>query len=281
MPDNQNTTQNPIFEENTQPMSPQEPVADVPIPATDFTPTEVPPEATEAPRDDFEVKSSNIPPSDSTSQNTENKAEIEETKLKLENTFENQTLGIELNLEPVSELASEPIQTSESPTAQIPVYEPFTPELEVKPEPLKLETRPDPEIPEPEPEKQKIEPEPAKEEIKITEPIPVPSKTKTEPKQEEVKPTPTTIPIQVITPKKNLVKELLVKARNAIQFRKRKKLDKIMTLFLKKQKITNDEVEKFLHVSDATATRYLSQLEKENKIKQVGKTGHAVSYSRI
>ena len=42
-----------------------------------------------------------------------------------------------------------------------------------------------------------------------------------------------------------------------------------------------NEVEKFLHVSDATATRYLSQLEKENKIKQVGKTGKAVSYSRI
>ena len=30
-----------------------------------------------------------------------------------------------------------------------------------------------------------------------------------------------------------------------------------------KNKITNDEVEKLLHVSDATATRYLSALEKE------------------
>ena len=90
-----------------------------------------------------------------------------------------------------------------------------------------------------------------------------------------------TNPVPVIIPNKNKVLELLNKAKLAIQFRKRKKLDKIMTLFLKKQKITNDEVEKFLHVSDATATRYLSQLEKENKIKQVGKTGHAVSYSRI
>ncbi len=52
-----------------------------------------------------------------------------------------------------------------------------------------------------------------------------------------------------------------------------------MFLFLKKSKITNDEVKDFLHISDATATRYLSQLEKENKIKQVGKTGHAVSYT--
>ena len=50
---------------------------------------------------------------------------------------------------------------------------------------------------------------------------------------------------------------------------------------IKKYKITNDEVEKFLHVSDATATRYLSTLEKEGKIKQNGKTGKGVSYSRI
>ena len=36
----------------------------------------------------------------------------------------------------------------------------------------------------------------------------------------------------------------------------------------------NDEVEKFLYVSDATATRHLSQFEKKGKIKQNGKTGH-------
>jgi Fic family protein len=66
-----------------------------------------------------------------------------------------------------------------------------------------------------------------------------------------------------------------------IQFRKRKKLDKVMSLFLKHSKITNDEVEKFMHVSDATATRYLSQLEKEGKIKQTGKTGKSVFYSKI
>ncbi|HBA45871.1 MAG: hypothetical protein UT98_C0003G0073 [Candidatus Nomurabacteria bacterium GW2011_GWF2_40_31] len=81
--------------------------------------------------------------------------------------------------------------------------------------------------------------------------------------------------------KPSLARELLITARNAIQFRKRKKIDHVMSLFLQKSKITNDEVEKFLHVSDATATRYLSQLEKEGKIKQSGKTGKGVSYSRI
>ena len=74
---------------------------------------------------------------------------------------------------------------------------------------------------------------------------------------------------------------VIAKAQQAIQIGKRKKLDRVMSLFAKRTNITNDEVEKLLHVSDATATRYLSILEKENKIKQTGKTGKAVSYSKI
>ena len=88
-----------------------------------------------------------------------------------------------------------------------------------------------------------------------------------------------TAQIPVIEPFAKLT--LLAKAREAIQFRKRRKLEKIMGMFLKQASITNDEVEKLLHVSDATATRYLEQLEKEGKIKQSGKTGQSVSYSRI
>jgi len=75
--------------------------------------------------------------------------------------------------------------------------------------------------------------------------------------------------------------ELLVLARASIQNRKRKKFDKILEALNTKPSITNDEVEKLLHVSDATATRYLSILEKEGKIKQEGRTGKFVSYSRI
>src|SRR3989338_10779338 len=76
-------------------------------------------------------------------------------------------------------------------------------------------------------------------------------------------------------------RDLLVQARATIQDRKHKKLEKIMEALTAKGKITNDEVEKLLHVSDATATRYLSALEKEGKIQQVGKTGKAVEYTRI
>ena len=45
-------------------------------------------------------------------------------------------------------------------------------------------------------------------------------------------------------------------------------------------KFTNTDVENLLKVSDATATRYLDELEKEGKIKQVGKTGKYVYYEK-
>ena len=44
------------------------------------------------------------------------------------------------------------------------------------------------------------------------------------------------------------------------------------------KKKTNDDVEKALEVSDATATRYLDKLEKEGKIVQVGREGRFVKY---
>ena len=83
-----------------------------------------------------------------------------------------------------------------------------------------------------------------------------------------------------IPPPQNIVGLILTKARAVIQLRKQKKLIKIMSLFAKQTSITNDAVEKLLHVSDATATRYLSELEKQGKITQSGKTGHAVTYTK-
>ncbi|MDO8552614.1 MAG: winged helix-turn-helix transcriptional regulator [bacterium] len=88
-------------------------------------------------------------------------------------------------------------------------------------------------------------------------------------------------PVSVVAPIVNLGRDVLSKARATIQSRKKIKLEKIMTELEKKGKVTNDEVEKLLHVSDATATRYLSALEKDGKIKQVGKTGIGVVYEKI
>lgn len=75
--------------------------------------------------------------------------------------------------------------------------------------------------------------------------------------------------------------ENLKLANETRQEKKREKVDKILEMFSGLKEITNDEVEKLLHVSDATATRYLEQLEKEGKVKQVGKTGKGVKYQRI
>ena len=86
---------------------------------------------------------------------------------------------------------------------------------------------------------------------------------------------------QIGTTPQNILMLLLTKARLVTQLRKQKKLLKVMALFAKKSHITNSDVAKLLHVSNATALRYLTQLERENKIVQVGKTGHAVSYKKI
>lgn len=52
----------------------------------------------------------------------------------------------------------------------------------------------------------------------------------------------------------------------------------ILEMLAEKNEITNDEVEKALGVSDATATNYLQELENEGKLEQVGKEGRFVHY---
>lgn len=108
------------------------------------------------------------------------------------------------------------------------------------------------------------------------------------PANEPTAPAPEPIPVpppptqaSIITPVVNLARDLAAKARAVIQNRKRVKLDKILAEITKKGSVTNDQVEKLLRVSDATATRYLSQLEKEGKIQQIGKTGKSVKYQRL
>ncbi|KKP56167.1 MAG: hypothetical protein UR50_C0006G0002 [Parcubacteria group bacterium GW2011_GWC1_34_10] len=92
-------------------------------------------------------------------------------------------------------------------------------------------------------------------------------------------------PLPIPPSSKPSQKDLWRRFLEKVQVGKRKKIDKILTLFSEKKngstgspQVTNDEVEKLLHVSDATATRYLETLEKEGKIRQVGKTGKGVVY---
>lgn len=46
-------------------------------------------------------------------------------------------------------------------------------------------------------------------------------------------------------------------------------------------KIANNDVQKLLKVSDATAERYLQELERKGLIKQEGEIGHGVFYTKI
>ncbi len=53
------------------------------------------------------------------------------------------------------------------------------------------------------------------------------------------------------------------------------KLQKILAFAAKHQSITNDDVEKLLHVSDATASRYLATLVKNGWLAKEGAREHA------
>ena len=66
------------------------------------------------------------------------------------------------------------------------------------------------------------------------------------------------------------IRTLLAKAQVKIQFNKQKKLDKI-TLFAEKKKIiANEDIQLLLHVSSATATRYLVKLVQQGRVARVG-----------
>lgn len=55
-------------------------------------------------------------------------------------------------------------------------------------------------------------------------------------------------------------------------------LEKVLAIARQKGEIANDDVQKALAVSDATAERYLAELEKQGKLEQVGERGVRVRY---
>lgn len=80
---------------------------------------------------------------------------------------------------------------------------------------------------------------------------------------------------------KEELKELGEKGREAVAGKIESRKEKILELAQKQGKITNDDVENmFCGISNDTARRYLDELEKEGKLKQVGETGRGVHYTR-
>ena len=57
--------------------------------------------------------------------------------------------------------------------------------------------------------------------------------------------------------------------------------EKIMELLKNKNKINHKDIVKALDVSKNSVVRYLDELEKEGRAKQVGKTGQGVFYTKL
>jgi hypothetical protein len=62
---------------------------------------------------------------------------------------------------------------------------------------------------------------------------------------------------------------------------KKKNLEQVLGLIEKQGKVTNNDVEKMLGIPESTVTRYFDELEKEGKVRQVGKTGQNVFYTKM
>ena len=174
--------------------------------------------------------------------------------------------------EPVSVPASEPTPPPQESEAVSPIPEPAPTETPAPTEAQASVSEPEPLSPETNPADLNGQASETGTDKSVPEPIPEPApaqQSSSQPQQSSPAPA---VPA---------LRGDIAKARAKIQETKHMKLDKIMAKLTEKGRITNDEVEKLLHVSDATATRYLQALEKENKIKQTGVTGKAVFYERI
>ncbi len=197
----------------------------------------------------------------------------EETKIQddLEQTAEPmiEATPVESTVEPAAD--SEPVSTNEPKTVEQPqrladAVEEKTVE-QITPEPAPPTQTPVPKQP-----VQAPEPQPQQPQIQTVE--------------NKISPQGRTSPVATAPPRgttfpRDFVFNLLNKARAKIQERKRKKLDKVMTLFKKKPQITNKDIQKLLRISSATAVRYLDILEAEDCIKQVGNTGKSVFYTKV
>ncbi|MDO8590929.1 MAG: DeoR family transcriptional regulator [bacterium] len=185
----------------------------------------------------------------------------------------------------------QPIDNAQGKTAQVPVSEPITPApiepfdpAHDKPLPQAEAQAPSEATPEPTPSEplQTAQINPAEVEKAAqaaSEPVPTPQP------QASTPPAPTTPSTKPNSPSSAEAtegrRELLAKGRAKVQEKKQKKLDKIMELLNTKDKVSNADVEKLFRVSDATATRYLSALQKQGKIRKVGKTGRSVFYAKM
>lgn len=173
---------------------------------------------------------------------------------------------------PASDVAVE----APAAVAPAPVEVPVAP-VEISPEPVVVETMSDAaEVPEIEPVVSEIEVEAA--ESPQASPPPSPADAPYDEgfsANDVLAPASTPAPAPAAAPVSS-VRSILAKGLESIRFRKRGKLEKIITLAREKGSITNDDVQLAVLVSHATATRYLSELVLAGRLKRSGPSEHAV-----
>ena len=62
---------------------------------------------------------------------------------------------------------------------------------------------------------------------------------------------------------------------------KEKNLEAILGLLETNTPLTNNHIEQMLGIPESTATRYMDELEKQGKVRQVGTTGRDVFYEKM
>ena len=123
--------------------------------------------------------------------------------------------------------------------------------------------------------------EPATTPVAPVEPIPTPPQPAPEPVVPPIiTPSASAKASADVPPPPDPLRSLLAKAMAKIQFHKQAKLKKVMVLAKERGQVANDDVQKLLRVSDATATRYLGQLVKTGRLQMIGHPRNA-SYKPI
>jgi Fic family protein len=86
----------------------------------------------------------------------------------------------------------------------------------------------------------------------------------------------------LIWPKKKETKtEEKVVYMSGDEAKKKENLAKVEEFVAKNDKITNDDIQNLLGVSDKTATRYLDELESQGALRQVGGQEKGTYYEKI
>lgn len=146
---------------------------------------------------------------------------------------------------------------------------PSEPVAEVAPEPEVVPVEESVPVAEPVPE-MPAELSPLEPDVVTEEVPPPPPPASTPASQSESKPVPPPPPVSPPAPKTSSRPRML----EVVRARKAERLEKIVALAREKRVITNDDVEKLLKVSNATATRYLNALVVAAKLRRFGARKH-------